>query len=322
MKKHIISILILLLIALSACGQAPDTQVPANTPIVTPTPTTSATPIPPSITPYEIITSSPSETRTPVPLQTKTPETISAACETVSDLVTHSPDGHWLTKNCAGDVFVVIKKDAPTFWVVEYKQVFEYSESVSTVYVAPLYWAKDGTYLYLTTITCCGGMETYSNGNALYRMNLSNGKLDRVVGGNSNFYSFSPSERRLLYITTNSPEPGNQLVVNILDLLTGEKTEFKFKQFEQGGAVTWSPDGLKLAITTQTGTEWEDTANYAILVIDLADGSSQTIVPESRIWIKATQWSADDILTIDQEAGDKTFFDWNTRRWTTPTPAP
>lgn len=239
-----------------------------------------------------------------------------------------SPDGNWLAQDCLSEnKFQVIKKNALTVWTVEYKQIFESVEGAGSI--SPVYWTKDGGYLYFSRLDCCADNDTMSNGNMLYRMDLKNGQWKMVIDGYFNYYSFSPTSRRLLYILNDQAVTGNPLVVHVMDIISGSETKFDFPAFEQAGVVVWKEDGLQFAMTVKTGNVFDENELFSIVVIDLKEGSSKTIVADNKKALSVVQWSNDDVLTIEKHSyygqyydiAEQSYYDLNSQQWITPTPS-
>ncbi len=244
-------------------------------------------------------------------------------CDNASFQTWLSPDGNWLTQDCVAGRFQVIKKNAPTIWTVDYKQVFEYMEQSGEIF--PVYWTKDGGYLYFSRRDCCADNDTMSNGNMLYRMNLETGEWKMIIGGYFNYYSFSPTSRRLLYILNDQASTGNPLVLHVMDITSGSEVKFDFPGFEQAGNVIWKEDGLQFVMVAKTGNRFDGYERFSIVVVDLKKNTPKVVIADSKVKLRIAQWSDDNVLTFEKQdyydIAEQSYYDLNSQQWITPTPS-
>jgi hypothetical protein len=347
MKKYLI-LLLLFVPVLSGCGGTA-TRGPAQIP-TRPQPEATAT-----LTPFPTRTHSPTKTFEPTLAaaatfyrQTQEAEEVGARatvqaldeyqrvfggeCGSYIAFMSVSPDGNWLAQDCSYDKLQVINKNSSVIWEVDYKDIFDPIEQSGSVY--PLYWTRNSSYLYFTSRFCCADTDTMSNGDMLYRMDLSTGEWKMLIDGYFNYYSFSPTGRRLLYILNDQAHPdGPFLVLHIMDLSTGEEAKYEFPQFEQAGNVTWKADGLHLAMMTKTGNYFDENVLFSIVLLDVRDGRSETLIADDPNAPAMVDWSDDDILTVESFAYlgpdgsghyyslvERRYYDLKIGAWITPMP--
>lgn len=353
MKKSI-TVFIALAFFLIGCGEAAITKSPETTvSINTETPSSAATPSP-------LPTSTP-KPNTPTPILDPTIQvaatlfeqtqvarkddeeatqqatdsfrnTFNSVCDNSPYYSTDlSPDGNWLAQDCYPDKFQVIRKDNSDIWVIKYDQIFETENLYGSIF--PVHWAINEDILYFSQYSCCADNDTMTNGNMLYRLDLKTGDWKMIMGGYFNHYSFSPTGRRLLYIINDQAATGNPLVIHIRDLNSGIEKEFTFSDFEQAGRVIWNDDGTRLAMTTKTGNVFEENQLFSIVEINIKDNTSRIIIRDHKGLVRATNWSDNNVLTIEQlsyygaddlyyEIAEQIYYDLNSDEFVTSTPTP
>ena len=229
------------------------------------------------------------------------------------------------------DKFQVIKRDGSAIWIIKYDQIFENEDMYGSIF--PVHWSINDDFLYFSQYSCCADNDTMTNGNMLYRLNLKNGDWKMIMDGYFNHYSFSPTERRLLYIINDQAATGNPLVIHIRDLNSGIEKEFTFPEFEQAAYVTWNEDGTRLAMTTKTGNIFDENQLFSIVEINIQDGTSKVILLNNKGRVRVIYWSDKDILTIEKysyygtnnqyyEIAEHIYYDLNSNEFIMPTLAP
>lgn len=244
-----------------------------------------------------------------------------------------SPDGNWVASDCRfdGDFFRVFHTRGNQIWDVPYSAIFEfYPEFLGSV--RALHWSSDGNYLYFSNSSCCADTDATTNGDALYRLNLQTGDWILLIPGIFNYYSFFPDGNRLVYLLNNQAGVNKLIILHLLDLDTGQEELIDVGNFEKAWVV-WNHDGMQLALTAQTGNAYSDDRKFALVVVDLLQKKSQTIIQLTKAGLGVTAWSNDDILTISRStvmedngyyvnAVDVMFYDLKINRFVTPTSLP
>ena len=256
-------------------------------------------------------------------------KTFNGMCDSMDLQTSLSPYGNWLAQDCPLDRFQVIKKDNFIIWAVKYEQIFESMEGAGSIF--PVYWSKDGRYLYFTQVGCCADNDSMRIGNMLYRMDLGTGEWKMVINGYFNHYSFSPTGRKLMYILNDQAATGNPLVVHIMDLTSGSEMKFNFPNLEQAGMVIWKQDGIQLTMTAKTGNVFDENELFSIIEINLKENSSRIIIQDSKDELKVVQWADNDVLTVEKHSyyessgqyydiAEQTYYDLNSSQFVTSTP--
>lgn len=136
--------------------------------------------------------------------------------------VSISPDENWVASDCRfnGDFFRVFQTQGNQVWDIPYSAIFKsYPEFLGSV--RALYWSLDGKYLYFANSSCCANTDAWTNGDALYRINLWDGNWVLVVPGNFNYYSVSPNGQKLLYLLDN--QAGINKKINCIYLIWSQR---------------------------------------------------------------------------------------------------
>lgn len=307
--KRIILISLLSFILLAACNPTPAATIETHvqpTLFVTWTPKPTQTPIPP---PTRRPSHTPTETITPkAPLWPTHTESVDdpasatlwapfAACR-YQDEHKLSPSGYWYI--CGeGYGFEVINRDG-TSWLFSPQQQYglEYYGDIRFIH-----WTQDEKFLYFAVMNPLDGPGPITvNAEALFRMELADGKITTILGGldldtMEGFYtlSISPTSRRLVYSKSpfyrDVPPPK---MLHIVDLQSGEETTLPIEaRYNTIGRFVWSNDGLLLAYKLYN-MSFEGYCEYAysIRLLDLTDFTSITFVKD--VIVEQCQQSPDE----------------------------
>jgi hypothetical protein len=313
MKKYIFIIFALTSIILSACVSSKDSgadPIPKATPYQTMTSTLvpSSTPLSATSTatqtPSPIPSETPSATYTPVIKITPTPST------KVLDSM-ESPNGEWTTileKGTFFDidnsyVFRAIDTNGEVVWLIEHIV----SEDAFVMLPNPFYWTNDGQYLYFLYHGFCDGCMPCGNGFYLHRLNLDTGQVEDLIQESGTWYSMSPDERRVAYI---SVERG----IVIKNLLTGEEIESQFdlsSEYEHidFSDLTWSPDENSLLALGVIDLCWvppsPESNDYVIVQLDTHTLEQETIVEPNVTLQRILSWPEMNKALISTNTGDR-----------------
>lgn len=325
-----------LVLLLAGCGNATPTSHPTAIPTIffadtftpKPTSTVTSTAIPrpsltrkPSSTPQPFNTPEPTETveLTHAAILTRSAPTYSAyetaqpltqeaqstlivqfpgTCGSI-DGVSLSPDGNWLTDYCGE--FHVLSRDGHKKIVIPNEQLASADTHISNVF--SLYWSKDSQYLYFSPRFCCADTDASGSFGALYRLELQSGSwVKMTTNAYFNYYSFSPTGRRLLYIPSDQAGAGKPIKFDLIDLKSGQEQWFSLQSFEQAWVEAWSQDGKSLVITAQTGNLYQENEQYALFVVSLDDLSFKNIISLSMPDAFNSRWFSwsDANITTDE----------------------
>jgi hypothetical protein len=256
-------------------------------------------------------------------------------CESYPWLILKSPDKNWLAQDCAYDSLQIIKSDGSITRKITYKEIF--GKSTNYPYnqgeISPKHWTSNSQYLYFSVGYCCWdpGLFMLSETSTLYRLNINNGTYSLTRSGLFD-YSFSPTDRRITFIEELQSPP----IVEIQDLTTGSVDKVKLgvdNKHNQASVDAWSSDGLKFAVSTVSGMDYNRDVDYldkfSLIIIDVKDLSQKIIIKDMQTnYLRVLGWSDDNILTF--QTGYQGFseqvrnwqYDLNTDTLITPTPNP
>jgi hypothetical protein len=163
-----------------------------------------------------------------------------------------SPDGEWLANYCSTNskaMLQVIRQDGSTTWTV-LPEDFKNASSVTSGLI-PLHWSSDSRWVYFVPIYVNApdsGLPYISlHWGPLYRLDVQNGQWAGIVSAApwSTYYSFSPTDRRLIYIDEIWNNPARS--INIIDLKSGDIHPVPVDGYYEVGAIAWASDGLSFA---------------------------------------------------------------------------
>ncbi len=274
-----LSIIILSIHLLTACGTMPITASTRVPPIVlakTYTPQASKTPLPEP-------TQRPSQTAAPTEINTFD-ETIGPPIDisecTYTSVSTSSPTHTWYI--CGPSWYFAVINQNGTSWIFSAKEQFGFDYQGE---IRLLKWTPDEKFLYFSLITQLEWTDPQTaNANALFRMNLSNGKVSPVVGKidvntKSMYYiSISPSSRRLAYALQQTPA---SIKLHILDLVNGEEKEIEIEpEYVELGGLVWSETELQLAYSVVAFEKNGDDCNMlnSLKFLDLKKMEATTFI--------------------------------------------
>jgi len=205
-----------------------------------------------------------------------------------------SPSQNWYI--CPDYSFFTVTHRNGTSWT------FSVKEQLGIDFVGEfgfLHWTVDENFLYFSLYYRDENSNYDSaNANALFRMDLSNGKVTPVLGKidpdakNIYFVSISPTDRRLAYSIYRTYQ-GNvisPIKLHLLDLATGKEQEFSLEpEYYSIVGVVWSGDGRQLAYTLyaaqESGRDINDICDYlySIKFLDLTNFETTTFVKNGPI---------------------------------------
>lgn len=247
--------------------------------------------------------------------------------------VSISPDGNWIATDCRfdGDYFRVYQAHGNKIWDIPYSAIFEYyPEFLGSVRI--LHWSVDGNYLYFANSSCCADIDAWTNGDALYRLNLQDGEWILLIPGSFNYYSFSPNGQLLIYLLNNQAGVNRPIQLHLFNMVTGEEELIDTSNFEMA-AIDWKQDGQKIALIAQTGNIYDDNRRFSLVVVDLQNKKSQVVILNTENGLSVKSWSNDDILAINRSSAvdyngyyintfDSIQFDLKNNQFTTPISVP
>jgi hypothetical protein len=338
--------IILIALIFSACGRTP--VQPDTTPLVFSTltrmPTRTKAPTWTRIstsTWIPISTEIPTPTTDPVNLEIESFPGKFTGCEIYSAML--SPDNNWLAQDCGYDgVYRVSNRDGSVQWSITRLEAFGPADEFNPKNlgsIQPIHWSSDSQIIYFETEECCGGdganmYEIFGMpllAYPIYRLNVQNGIWTKIVP-DQNYYSFSPTGRRLVFFNRSNWNEENSFVnINIMDLKTGQVIQKSLEQYPAAAYVVWSRDGKRLAFTAiQRVFDW---TNFSLTLFemegDTGNLSALHTFEASTLIYSPISWSDDNVITIqiikaysNNEVAGYQYFNSGTNLFVSPTPTP
>jgi hypothetical protein len=310
MKKNRLSVVAIIIVLLSACSttiQQDDIQV-SSTPTILPTVFSTKTASPQTIEakPTVPIVTIETPTFNPV-IQDKTPS-LSVLLPNCNN-TEFSPDNKWAAGYCENDETWILGVNQTARWKISYGEYYGKKFDSGGGSISPYYWTLDGQYLFLRIDVEASGPIYFIDGWGLIRLDLVSGHISEILSpAQHDYYSFSlsPDGKYLAYIL----QPANPLVINIVNLKTGDIVSFGIKaQYNQAGRIIWSPNKSKIVFGQATIDDDEKNPNlFSVVVINLANGSRQTIVQDNPLEITPKTWVNENTIELKDIDGKSWIF--------------
>jgi len=280
----------------------PSQESGIETPLKTPSPQAAAT-----------NTQIPTRTDTAMPVAsgTATPEmsaikTQMAALPDSDTWTNTSPDGKWTAEGhvktetgiVMGDYelyyvqLTVVSADQSTQWILV-DEVDNYGLGYTTPQI--LHWSPDGRYLYYTNRPHVDGCGLFVTASDLWQVNLADGEITQVFSEGAQSYSFSPDGNQLAMLTWSTPP------ALVIHELSSGKQQAVTLDFDDAGAVVWSPDGDTIAMTVATKPCQAGWAQ-GILLLDVSTLIPTVILEPDERLLQTTDWpETGKIILEDRE---------------------
>jgi eukaryotic-like serine/threonine-protein kinase len=144
-----------------------------------------------------------------------------------------------------------------------------------------LRFSPDGNYLYFVRQDIGSNSFHY-----LYRAPVLGGTPEKLVTDIDTNVSFSPDGKKLVYVTGNSPKPG-EYRVTIHSLESGEEKQLATGPMnEQLWDPAWSPDGKNIVcVVSQPGT-----ALSGLVAVDPETGKRNLFMTSDRLYFVRPMW--------------------------------
>jgi eukaryotic-like serine/threonine-protein kinase len=146
-------------------------------------------------------------------------------------------------------------------------------------------FSPDGNYLYFVR-----GESGSNSLKYLYRAPVLGGTPEKVVTDIDTNISFSPDGEKFVYITANSPKPGEDRIT-IHSLESGEENNLAVVPYsEQLRDPAWSQDGKTIVCDTkQPGGN----AISGLVAIDVATGKRNLFATSDKVYFSRSKWLPD-----------------------------
>jgi hypothetical protein len=228
--------------------------------------------------------------------------------------VNFSPDQKWATGFCHGDETRIVGLESEKEWSISYPEYYGEKADSGIGVIDPVFWSKDGNYLYFSIVREASGPMYFIDGSALIRMDLATGQISEVLKPTyaqfySKYYSFSfsPDGRYLAYII----QPEKPLKVYLSDMETGHYKSFPLKEkYNQAGQIIWSPDQKKISLGLGiVDYEGNIEDQFSICVIDFENESIRELFEDSTQKWYPKAWKTDNLIELSDGTEIMQVFD-------------
>lgn len=223
------------------------------------------------------------------------------SCQSINSSL--SPNGTWLATDCPLERdFRILNHDKYAKIYISYDVLFKDEALLNkTGYISPLFWSRDGLYFFFSKQVCCDYTESLSNSGQLYRFDLDTYEHQEVVSGDHNYFSFSPNKNIFIHIPDDVTGSGNPLTLNIINIKTLQKTSLPLTAFEQAGFIVWERSSNEIAMMVKTGSNADGNENFSVIIINLVNAVTQSIIANSKSPVVPLDWSSKNIITIRKD---------------------
>lgn len=234
----------------------------------------------------------------------------------------YSPDGLWLEEMCYSKedhdlILTISNKETAVLWKMLYHDYLPELDFFPDGYMTVAHWSNDGNYAYF--LSDLGGDGNYcfvkgwDRGVGLFRLNLKNGTVSTILPQNTTYwwydFSFSPTDKRLVYGVQ-----GKDFYV--LDMTNRNPIRVhKTKDFDEGGGVVWSRDGLQFVYSTVINDYENNKYETSVRLVDSLTGQEQILLETINDCYSVEKWENDTTLYIESDAERVVFeYDLETKR--------
>ncbi len=214
-----------------------------------------------------------------------------------------SPNGRWLATTCGyGDKKVlVVRNREGKQWVLNVKDFLGRDDPVGRLdTLHPVFWSFDETYLYFApSLGPAGGSDPcfprHGNAYGLFRLNLNWGiwkvLIPPAVSSLGYDLEFSPTGQT--YVTDADG-------IRITDIKTGKVTEVNVDGVVMD--LLWSPDGLHLAYSVERcGRQGAESAWVYIWGASTSDEPKLMRFSHEGVFLKVESWVGNSMLRVREE---------------------
>ncbi len=139
-------------------------------------------------------------------------------------------------------------------------------------------WSPSGRYLYFTERPQPDGCAVFADASGLWRLDVQDGAIESLLDSSSSA-RLSPDGLQVAYTLSGSSE------LTLLDLRSGDRRRVELEmnpQSDAAGAIVWSPDSQRLAVTIAHDPCLPGRWTHAIVTVDIsADTSAEAPSPST-----------------------------------------
>ena len=234
-------------------------------------------------------------------------------CKNLSTPRKFSPNGLWMVELCYGEddnslILTLSNRERHDLWKLVYRDYISVTDFVPDGGLSVVHWSNDEKYAYFNSYVNASGGECFVRGDVadggmgLFRLDLNTGNISTILPLKDNFgwygYSFSPTDRRLVY-------GAYARELKILDINTGKLININpIIDLSERGGYLWSPDGLELVYSTVLYNELSEPIAYSLRLVDAQFGIERILLESPEECFSAISWTEDNILTLEKNYGE------------------
>lgn len=327
------SLALVLLFTLLGCVPSRPDALPSA--VATPTPSHLATdspspasPSPPSTTPSPVVPQVRAATGTPTLTEAEaiTAELKRKVCDNPWDW-DRSPNNDWISVRCSNeglpDALVIFNQATHVKWTLLFHEVYQEGGSKDSLgSLDPVHWSIDGRYLFLSASVAVDPGFLLSDGQALYRLDLTDGKTSTIIRPESRrpfAFTFSSDDRFLAY----APHYWEPLAIRVAGLSSGSEKFLPIGDpYDMVGYISWSPSDEWITALIAYGDFRDPTVQLAIF--NVPSGTHYFLPDPLPLGFRPLKWTSETTLEFRatsanaQEASSVWTLDVETRQLTKP----
>lgn len=241
------------------------------------------------------------------------------------------PNGDWISVQCSNeglpDALVIFNQATHVKWTLLFHQVYHeggFSKD-SLGYLFPVHWSIDGRYMFLSAWVAVDPGFLLSDGLALYRLDLTNGKTSTIIRPESRrpfAFAFSSDDRFLAY----APHYWEPLAIRVASLSSGAEKFLPIGDpYDMVGEISWSPSDEWIVALIAYGDFRDPIVHIAIFHVP--SGMHYFLTDRLPLGFRPLKWTSETTLefratsTNAQEAPSVWTLDVKTRHLAEPADA-
>lgn len=245
----------------------------------------------------------------PTAPETVTPTKEGAESSVLVDLVDESPGGQWVaetevlsTQGALPTSFTVRRTDGSQVWTVVDE---ERAQGLGFPFPVVVRWLPDEQALFYAEAATPDGCAVAGYALSLHRLDLADGSVTTVLPQIGGRVAVSADGVQVAYL-----EPRPEVALRVRDLATDEEQaiEIPAEADAQLGDLLWSPDATRLLLTV-VSNPCSNQESRTFLLLNVADGTVETVVDGETRRLLPVDWPAPDAVTLEELDGTRWTLD-------------
>lgn len=204
-----------------------------------------------------------------------------------------SPNGNWELSQWEQDADITVTSLSDDIWKYSYPEV-----TIDLNYLLSIVqrWADNEEFVFFSPSQGYGTSKVYG----LYRMDLTNGNVDSLIGNNDTidqyyYLSVSPTAERFIYITMD-----NKLVIKRTNDDIEKNLQISLSENESISNFTWSPDETKVIFAKLKRDKENNIISADYLKLDTVTGDLITLLRDEPSFLNAIKITNSEVLLGQQ----------------------